>query len=408
MPEQIDIRLGSPMPAAVAALGRRTVVGSPMRTADWDQVDPEIREAAFFSAAVEETRWLESAKAKIDERIALKSASMGRATMDKAKFVREMQILAEQLGMRPAEKQDGRGSLTDPGSRRRLELIFDVQTGLAQGKARWLADVDPDVIKAYPAFEFVRLSPRDQWRDWPQRWKDAGLPDPVLTGGDYGMRMIALKSDPNWSKLSRFGLPFAPFDFQSGMGLKSIGRREAEQAGLLEAGKPPAVPEIPSIAAPGPVQVPGLADDGRRALGDQFGDLVETDGENVTWRHDVMAGISGEAGDRTDPAEAVSLGALGRKAAAAVLNQPLPATARLILRPSVAAKIIERSQGMVRASDIRAIALLWRMGEIVHAAGEIVIRFLTGGRLIRVLARINSAGAMEVSGIQATDKEAAP
>ena len=325
--------------------------------------------------------------------------------MDKSKFVLEMQDLAAQLGMRPQSKEDGRGSLTDPGSRRRLELIFDVQTGLAQGKARWLADVDPDVVKAYPAFEFVRLSPRDKWRDWPQRWKAAGLPDPVLTGGDYGMRMIALKSDPNWSKLSRFGLPFPPLDFQSGMGLKSIGRREALQAGLIKQGQAPAVPEIPSIAAPGPVQIPGLASEGKQALLDQFGDLAEADGENVSWNHDVMARLSGEAGDQADPTEAVSLGSLGARAAAAVLRDALPASTKLILRPSVAAKIIERSQGMVRAADIRAIALLWRMGEIAHAAGEIVIRFLAGNRLIRVLARMGSSGSMEVTGIQAAEKK---
>jgi hypothetical protein len=46
--------------------------------------------------------------------------------------------------------------------------------------------------------------------------------------------MIALKNDPIWTKISRFGLPYPPFDFNSGMDLQDVDRDEATQLGLID------------------------------------------------------------------------------------------------------------------------------------------------------------------------------
>ena len=46
-------------------------------------------------------------------------------------------------------------------------------------------------------------------------------------------RMIALATDSVWSRISFFGLPFPPFDLDSGMDLNVVGRNEAEELGLL-------------------------------------------------------------------------------------------------------------------------------------------------------------------------------
>ena len=45
--------------------------------------------------------------------------------------------------------------------------------------------------------------------------------------------MIALKNDPVWTALSRFGRPWPPFDYDSGMGIADIDRETAETLGLL-------------------------------------------------------------------------------------------------------------------------------------------------------------------------------
>lgn len=59
----------------------------------------------------------------------------------------------------------------------------------------------------------------------------------TLANSDYSAgRMIALKDDPIWTEISAFGLPYAPFDYNSGMDLRDIDRDEAEALGLLDSG----------------------------------------------------------------------------------------------------------------------------------------------------------------------------
>ena len=60
---------------------------------------------------------------------------------------------------------------------------------------------------------------------WRERWKESG-------GKLYDGRMIALRNDPIWRKISRFGSPVPPFDFNSGMGLEEVNRFEAEALGV--------------------------------------------------------------------------------------------------------------------------------------------------------------------------------
>lgn len=61
---------------------------------------------------------------------------------------------------------------------------------------------------------------------WDVRWQGAG-------GRLYHGRMVAIKDDPIWIKISAFGNPFPPFDFGSGMGVRNISRKEALELGVL-------------------------------------------------------------------------------------------------------------------------------------------------------------------------------
>ena len=38
--------------------------------------------------------------------------------------------------------------------------------------------------------------------------------------------MVALKEDPVWTRISRFGQPWPPFDFNSGMGVEDVSHDE--------------------------------------------------------------------------------------------------------------------------------------------------------------------------------------
>ena len=128
---------------------------------------------------------------------------------------------------------------------------------------------DPDAILVYPCLELIRTEPRrtprgfirrqDQLIEiernyWQRRWREAG-------GQIYEDRMIAPVSDPVWEALSRFGVPHPPFDFNSGMGTRRIGRREAERLGVIEPGErvPPQTPEEFPAQVPAPELSPFLS-----------------------------------------------------------------------------------------------------------------------------------------------------
>ena len=46
--------------------------------------------------------------------------------------------------------------------------------------------------------------------------------------------MIARKDSDIWTAISAFGLPYPPFDYNSGMDLQDIDRDEAVQLGVIE------------------------------------------------------------------------------------------------------------------------------------------------------------------------------
>lgn len=114
----------------------------------------------------------------------------------------------------------------------RLELCLDTAHALACGHANWLNSQTN--IDAYPAWELCSVFQRDEIVDWKHRWEEhAGR---VLPDG----RMIALKTDPIWFRISSFGLPFPPFELDSGMRLDGVHQTEAVELGLLNQNGQPA------------------------------------------------------------------------------------------------------------------------------------------------------------------------
>jgi hypothetical protein len=78
---------------------------------------------------------------------------------------------------------------------------------------------------------------------------------------------------PIWEGISAFGLPYPPFDYNSGMGLRDVGYREALDLGLLEPGQrvdptPTGFDQDVRAAAP---ESPSL----RRELARAWGDLID-------------------------------------------------------------------------------------------------------------------------------------
>lgn len=254
-----------PLSDAVAALDQRTPLGSAMTSRQWERVPADLRLRALVSSTMENERILQDIKTRLAARLALVKPEDG-SHMDRGLFIEEMRKELSAAGYKRGDVK--RGSLRDMKSSARLGLIWDMNLAQAQGFAKWKAGMDPDMLAAAPAQELIRVKSRREIRDWPLVWADHGGKFYGEPGPDYPYapgRMIALKTDPIWRFISRFGTPWPPFDWGSGMGLKSILRAEAERLRLItpeDVPQPLDVPFNESVQA----SLLDLPEDSRKAI----------------------------------------------------------------------------------------------------------------------------------------------
>ena len=151
------------------------------------------------------------------------------------------------------------GTIKDPNSDARLQLIVNTQENLAYGYGRYVATQDPDTLDLWPCWELVRVSPVNVPRgfklglsgklvpvsgdSWPERWAKIG-------GQRFEGRMIALKNDPIWERLGdpkvfddALGNPYPPFAFNSGFDVRDVSRKEAESLGVIAKDAPAPQPQ---------------------------------------------------------------------------------------------------------------------------------------------------------------------
>lgn len=217
----------APLQAAIDRIKSKTAVTSEMRAAEWAEVPLQIRNRAQFSAAVVSARVVQDIQQRMENELQWK---VGDGIGGDA-FIRGMRGTLASEGM----ATNPQGALTDISSNRRLELIYDMQTRDARNFSKWKMDLDPDLLAAAPAQELVRVRDSREKRDWPRRWAEAG--------GEMRGRMAAHKLDGIWIRISRFGNPWPPFDYNSGMGVEDILADDARVLGI----EPP--PEDQAVTA---------------------------------------------------------------------------------------------------------------------------------------------------------------
>ena len=214
-------------PKAVSRFDSRRATPSIRTSAEWERVAPALREKCFFSARVNDAEVLGKMRELLGEAIDSSKRDSSKALVSQDKFISEMKDFLRSRGYTM-----GGSKLSDITSRRRLGLIYDMNIQEAREYARYVRGQDADALDMYPAQEFLRVESRRVPRtDWPARWRAAG-------GKIRGGRMVALKSDLVWTNLSRFGRPYPPFDYGSGMGVEDVDREEAIELGLLPADEP--------------------------------------------------------------------------------------------------------------------------------------------------------------------------
>jgi hypothetical protein len=187
-------------------------------------ISAELRERGIFSATTYQTSHLQEIQKQVDKLIA--------GDTDTATARLALKDSLDALGYRP--EPDKVGTIEDLRSDPRLDLIIRTNVEQATGYGQWQQGQDQSILDAWPAQELVRWEPRDKKRDWKQRWIDAGGQVFEGEGLDGPGRLVALKDSPVWSKLSIFGTPYPPFDFNSGVGVEDVTRGDAIDLGLME------------------------------------------------------------------------------------------------------------------------------------------------------------------------------
>ncbi len=238
MPDDAPLIRPAAFKDAVRKLNDKLPVTSVLKSREWSMVPVAIRERAFFSARVENARFLQAARDGIDDflKSEVEETDGGKALKagGRERFVRIMREKMAEQGMPIVGPHVG--GVIEPTSTGRLRLIFETQTTMANDYAYFKhGNEDPAIRRAFPAQRFIREMPTPS----PRRSHDAN--DGV----------VKLKSDlafwlsMNAREIGGFGVPYGPWGFNSGMGVEDVGRSEAIARGLMKADDPtpPPVPE---------------------------------------------------------------------------------------------------------------------------------------------------------------------
>ena len=208
------------MPTASDYIQRREVKAVAKTTAEWDMVEAQVRERAFFMAGVENARILQEFKD------AARDIAAGKLTTNEAR--KRLRAALHDAGYEPAE--DERGGIHDLSSRRRMEVTLKTNVDMARG---WMQREQMKRDKSQPGLRLFRAQEAEQPRDWSRRWAEAAQAVDWQGVARGGGEMVALIESPIWVELSRFGNPYPPFDFGSKMRVKAVPYEECERLGLV-------------------------------------------------------------------------------------------------------------------------------------------------------------------------------
>ncbi|MBS7285703.1 MAG: hypothetical protein KIH06_00375 [Kiritimatiellae bacterium] len=195
---------------------QKALVGSKIDSSQWNRIQAALRDRAFFSSKVESARMLHSMRGE--------AAKVAAGTKSASEVRRDLRQAFAAEGYKPMP--DDKGTIKDLYTKHRLDTVIQTNVRQARGFVQYLDGISPGALAAFPAQELIRVRNSKTPRNWAKRWTDAG-------GKLRGGRMVALKTDPIWTKISAFGNPFPPYDWGSGMGIRDIKKSEAKVLGLI-------------------------------------------------------------------------------------------------------------------------------------------------------------------------------
>lgn len=258
---------------------KKALVGSSLNSREWNLVQAGLRDRAFFSSQVQSKRILQEARRMVADRAG--------GTLSASEIRRDLREIISSTGYRPPEGKEG--TLQDLYSKRRLDTIIRTNVEQARGYVRHLDGMKPGAFAAFPGQELIRVRERKAKRDWATRWKNAG-------GQFYNGRMIALRDDPIWERISVFGNPFPPFDWGSGMGVRAVSRRDCVALGVVtdnEVREKVQELKAEKNAAPGMNDklAVSVTPEEESDLRNTFGDQVAIENGEARWRDGLVSGL---------------------------------------------------------------------------------------------------------------------
>ena len=270
------------MTPAEVILSKR-LVSSGLSSAEAEQVCAALRERAFFSARIESVRFLQDASEAIADY--LQHAEKEDGTMaTRADAISAIMRRAREEGI-----STGKGGVTDPGSVARARLVADTNAAMAAGYCRRRAMGTRGARLAFPGLRLVRVEDRQKKRNWMARWNVArqslgAASSATAAASDQGP-FVALKEDPIWAAISRFGTPYPPFDFNSGMDVRGVSFDECRALGLVTDDYDPQgdIDEGFNRAMEAECAFKGENDPGWKWLKKAYGDQITREGGRIKW-----------------------------------------------------------------------------------------------------------------------------
>ena len=260
---------------------QKTLVTSGLDSAQWNQVQAGLRDRSFFSSHVESAKFLYAGRTQIAELLE------GGKSESEIRYELRKVLDAEGYTAAPGDE----GTLKDLRSQKRLDVLIQTNARQARGYVQMLEGTTPGALAAFPGQELIRVRNSQQKRDWASIWTEAG-------GKIIGGRMVALKSSKVWVRISRFGVPWPPFEFGSGMGVQDLGKAECIELGLVREDDPPqTTQEVPGFNAQLEAEVPFAGTEGPEWawLKDSFGDQIIQEDGKIKWQAELLK--EAKAGD---------------------------------------------------------------------------------------------------------------
>jgi hypothetical protein len=231
--------ISSPTPF-VEALSRldRPVAPTTLSSAEIAALDQEVTNKALLSARTMYADLLEEYRRGLADlanpRTEIRDGKPVTVGMNPAELRTRIKGLLDELGYRPEEGKAG--TIEDLGSDQRINLVIYMNSRDAAGYGQFRRNQDAALLWSHPALEMVRFEEREEKRNWLERWRGLGGKVYFGTGldGKEG-RLVARKDDRIWFEISRFGRPWPPFDFNSGVGVRPVTRAEAIRLGVIRA-----------------------------------------------------------------------------------------------------------------------------------------------------------------------------